>query len=61
VASALTSGFHLAYLVGAGITVAAFVIALVVLEPVRMPAHGEMPEGAADEPDTAREPAYAEG
>jgi hypothetical protein len=59
-ASALTSGFHLAYLVGAGITVAAFVIALVVLEPVKAPAHGEMPEGA-EEPGAAPEPAYAEG
>jgi EmrB/QacA subfamily drug resistance transporter len=60
-ASALTGGFHLAYLVGAGITVAAFLIALVVLEPVKAPAHGEMPEAAGEEAGGSPEPAYAEG
>jgi EmrB/QacA subfamily drug resistance transporter len=59
-ASALTGGFHLAYLVGAGITAVAIVVAIVVLEPVKMPAHGEMP-AEAEEPGAQPEPAYADG
>ncbi len=35
--SALTSGFHLAFLVGAGLVVAAMAVAAIVLEPVRAP------------------------
>jgi EmrB/QacA subfamily drug resistance transporter len=58
-ASALTGGFHLAYLVGAGITAVAIVVAIVVLEPVKMPAHGEMP-AEAEEPGAQPEPAYAD-
>ncbi len=38
-ASALTSGFHLAFLVGAGLVAAAMVIAAIVLEPVPDPSH----------------------
>ncbi len=36
-AAALTSGFHLAFLVGAGLVVAAMAVAAIVLEPVRAP------------------------
>ena len=55
VASALTQGYHLAFLVGAGLVALATVVALVVLEPE---------EKAAPEPEAAPrrpEPAYAEG
>jgi EmrB/QacA subfamily drug resistance transporter len=60
-AAALTGGFHLAYLVGAALTVVAFVIALTVLQPVEMPAMedgGPQPEGEGAR--GAPEPAYAE-
>jgi MFS family permease len=36
-ASALTSGFHLAFLVGAGLVAVAIAVAALVLEPVRAP------------------------
>ena len=39
--SALNSGFHLAYLVGAGLVAIALAIAIVVLREAPMPAHGE--------------------
>jgi MFS family permease len=58
-AQALTSGYHLAYLIGAGITIVAAVVAAVVIEkpapmeaPAQEPEHGAVPAG---------EPAYAEG
>jgi len=59
-AQALTSGYHLAYLIGAGITVVAAIVAAVVIEaPAQSPAHA-----AEDEPRRedapAGEPAYAE-
>ena len=36
-AAAMTSGFHLAFLVGAGLVLAAMAVAVIVLEPVRAP------------------------
>jgi MFS family permease len=56
-AQALTSGYHLAYLIGAGITIVAAIVAAVVIEK---PAPAEAP---APEHDAvpAGEPAYAEG
>jgi EmrB/QacA subfamily drug resistance transporter len=55
-ASALTSGYHLAFLIGAGLVVAAIAVALAVIEPVEQPAHDE----AADSEAVGREPAYSE-
>jgi MFS family permease len=57
-AAALNSGFHLAYLVGAGLVAAALAIAIFVLRSEPAPAHGEQPvaEGAHE---GAREPAYS--
>jgi MFS family permease len=66
-ASALTGGFHLAYLVGAGVTVVAIGLALTVLESVPAMAHGEMPEAVGDAAafgeggEAPPEPALAEG
>ncbi len=59
-ASALTSGYHLAFVVGAVLVAIAVVVAAVVLEPLRQPAgaHGEA--GEADESSGAPEPAYSE-
>jgi EmrB/QacA subfamily drug resistance transporter len=58
-AAALNSGFHLAYLVGAGLVGIALAIAVFVLRSEPVPAHGEQP--VADEArDGAREPAYSE-
>jgi EmrB/QacA subfamily drug resistance transporter len=51
--AALNSGFHLAYLVGAGLVAAAFVIAVVAMREVPMP-EGEQAEAAQG----AAEPAY---
>jgi predicted MFS family arabinose efflux permease len=52
-AAALNSGFHLAYLVGAGLVAVALAIAIFVLRSEPAPAHGEQPHGAP-------EPAYSE-
>jgi EmrB/QacA subfamily drug resistance transporter len=38
--SALTSGYHLSFWIGAGLVVAAIAVALAVIEPVKMPAEG---------------------
>ncbi len=43
-ASALTSGYHLAFIVGVGLVVAAIAVALAVLEPVAQPQEGELTE-----------------
>jgi EmrB/QacA subfamily drug resistance transporter len=43
-ASALTSGYQLAFIIGAGLVVAAIAVALTVLEPVPQPEEGELPE-----------------
>jgi MFS family permease len=58
-ADALTGGFHLAYLVGAALTVVAFVIAAIVLQPVEMPSMEDAPSPEGEAPGAA-EPAYAE-
>ena len=66
-AQALTSGYHLAYLIGAGLAAIAVAIAVFVLRDVA-PAgaaegaspHGAAPEGAAADRDGATEPAYSE-
>ncbi len=49
-ASALNSGYHLAYLIGAGLVVVAIALALTGLRVLPMPQHGEMPEPAAPNP-----------
>jgi MFS family permease len=55
--AALNSGYHLAYLVGAGLVAVAVVVALAVLRPVPMPSPEEM---AAEHQRAGREPAYSE-
>jgi EmrB/QacA subfamily drug resistance transporter len=52
--SALTSGYHLSFWIGAGLVVAAIAVALAVIEPVKMPAEGAAPE---DEEVGAMKPA----
>jgi EmrB/QacA subfamily drug resistance transporter len=54
-ASALTGGYHLAFIIGAGLVAAAVGIALTVLRPAAVPQE----EGVADETEEA-EPAYSE-
>src|SRR3954452_18081188 len=58
-AVALTSGYHLAFLIGAILVAAAFVIGITVLQPEERAA--EAAAGAAEDqaPDTG--PAYSEG
>jgi MFS family permease len=58
-AAALTSGYHLAFAIGAGLVAAAIAVAVIVLEPVPAPAaHGA---GEAEAEDRAAcEPAYSE-
>ncbi len=47
-AAALVGGYHLAFLVGAGLMAVAFVVVLVVVRPVAMPAgHGQLEADAA--------------
>jgi EmrB/QacA subfamily drug resistance transporter len=55
--AALNSGFHLAYLVGAGLVAIALAIAITVLREVPIPA---MEEGGEGEQGTEPEPAYSE-
>ncbi|MBK5219119.1 MAG: MFS transporter [Thermoleophilia bacterium] len=57
-ASALTSGYHLAYFVGAGLAAIAVAVAIFVLRPMPMPSHGE-PE-PEPEHEAGREPAYSD-
>ena len=57
-ASALNSGFHLAYLIGAALVLVAIAVALAVLRPAP-PAAAEMREGA-ETGRTTGEPAYSE-
>ncbi len=45
-AAALTSGYHLAFLVGAGLAVLAIVVTLTVLRPSEQPAHAHEAPGA---------------
>jgi EmrB/QacA subfamily drug resistance transporter len=55
-AAALTSGYHLAFIIGAGLVAAAIAVALTVLEPVPEAEDGELPEperiGPEPEPAT---------
>jgi EmrB/QacA subfamily drug resistance transporter len=55
-ASALTSGYHLAFLIGAALVVVAIAVAVLVLEPDRMAGA----QGAHDEVQSSSEPAYSE-
>jgi EmrB/QacA subfamily drug resistance transporter len=57
-AAALTSGYHLAYLVGAGLAAVSVLIAIFVLQPTPAPAHGEDPWAHGVDP--AAEPSEAE-
>ena len=56
--AALNSGYHLAYLVGAGLVLTAAAIAVVVLQPAPMPSHEAM--AAEHEAHGEGEPAYSE-
>jgi EmrB/QacA subfamily drug resistance transporter len=56
-AAALNSGFHLAYLIGAGSLLASIVIAIVVIRPVAGAVHAMAPEAAGS---AEAEPAYSE-
>ena len=56
IASALTSGYHLAFLIGAGLVLVALVVALTVLQPERR-AGDQAPSEAAP---AGAEPAYSE-
>jgi EmrB/QacA subfamily drug resistance transporter len=60
--SALNSGYHEAYLVGAGVIALAIIVACAVLRSPSMPAmHGAPPEGEREDADPrAQEPAYSE-
>ena len=62
-ASALTSGYHLAYLVGAGLAFASVLIAIFVLRRPATVEHAAGPEGPAEAAPTAAEraPAPAKG
>ena len=51
-ASALTSGYHLAYLIGAGLAAIAVLLAIFVIRPTPKPGQGGAPEGGG-EPLTA--------
>jgi hypothetical protein len=46
-ASALTSGYHLAFGVGAALLIVSLVIAVTVLQQIKMPAHGHETSGEA--------------
>jgi EmrB/QacA subfamily drug resistance transporter len=60
--AALNSGYHLAYVVGAGLVAVALAIAIFVLRTEPMPDPATMTEGAPDdERPGAPEPAYSEG
>jgi len=57
---ALNGGYHLAYLIGASLTLVAIVAAVTILREQKMPAGAH--EGAHGEPAASRgEPAYSEG
>ncbi len=63
-ASALTSGYHVAYLIGAGLAAIAVAIAVFVLrdpDPATMAAHGApAPDAEQEHGDRAAAPAYSE-
>jgi hypothetical protein len=56
-AQALLGGYHVAWLIGAGLAIVAVAVAVLVLRQQALPemAHGAAPDG---EPDRAPEPAY---
>jgi EmrB/QacA subfamily drug resistance transporter len=58
-AAALTSGYHLAYLVGAGLAATSVLIAIFVLKSEPRPVHGGEPDPAGSPAE--REPAAVEG
>ena len=47
-ASALTSGYHLAYLIGAGLAAIAVLLAIFVIRPTPKPGQGGAPEGSGE-------------
>ena len=57
-ASALTGGYHLAFLIGAGLVLASVIVAVLVLEPVK--AHQAEVHDAGESAPAEREPAYSE-
>ncbi len=59
--AALNSGFHLAYLVGAGLVAIALAIAVFVLRSEAAPGGERVAEGAGEEIHAGPEPAYSEG
>jgi EmrB/QacA subfamily drug resistance transporter len=58
VASALTGGYHLAFLIGAGLVLASVLVAVLVLEPVE--SHQAEVQDAGESAPAEREPAYSE-
>ncbi len=58
-ASALNSGYHVAYLIGAGLVAIALAIAVFVLRPAPMPAPQEIPT-EAEQPEGEPQPVYSE-
>jgi EmrB/QacA subfamily drug resistance transporter len=58
-AAALTSGYHLAFLIGAILLAAAFVVGITVLQPTESAAHAAGEQG--EEQRAEGEPAYSEG
>jgi EmrB/QacA subfamily drug resistance transporter len=58
--SALTSGYHLAYLIGAGLAAIAVAIAVFVLRQPEMPSGAGEPGPEAERGQPGREPAYSE-
>ena len=59
-ASALNSGYHVAYLIGAGLAAIAAAIAIFVLRDVKPPAHGAPESEREPEAAGTAEPAYSE-
>jgi sugar phosphate permease len=58
--AALTSGYHLAFWIGAGLVAAAITVSALVLRSAPALAEAEAIEGAPDEPGVEGEPAYWE-
>jgi EmrB/QacA subfamily drug resistance transporter len=58
--SALVSGYHLAFWIGAGLVAIAIAVAAIVVEaPEEVPGHAEAPEGDGSRETDQREPAYS--
>ncbi len=58
-ASALTGGYHLAFLIGAGLVLASVIVAVLVLEPVK-PHQAQAEDASESAARRKREPAYSE-